>query len=267
MGTTVQNVAPETSPSASTPGKNARLLILVGALLISCLLCWSGRWSLVLLSELLAAVAGTSMGWISVRGSKFGRDFFDLRAKPLKDQIDRLKEVPESNKDAAKNAVFDERILEPEYAIGQGLISRDEYNDFRNGFLAQSELSLGLVLPLILVVFAEAKDFLHVWSRLVWASGFIFLATWFLFVVAMERRQKYRIELKLLLVSRWDKQAAADKAAKDAKAKAADKTQEDTVRKVVKEELKDLHLEVKPLVVEVRKSSEEPPEEKHKSSA
>jgi hypothetical protein len=290
-------------------GAVAPVLILFISLVLSFLL-WGlseksssmGKWPFILFSELLAATAGISLGWIfvggiggtqrtaddsSLKGSKgagagpqkaeqkdvpkfgLGSAFFVARAKPLKDQVDALTEQAAAAKSLATPAVqsavtraaFDEKVLEPEYAIGQGLISRDEYNDFRNTYLAQSELSLGLIFPLLLIIFAIAINSEDVWSKL-WVPAFIVAGTFFMFVIAMERRQKYRIELKLLLVSRWDKQAAADKAAKDAKAKANDKSQEDAIRKILKDELKGLHLEVKPLVVEVRKNPEESPQTK-----
>ncbi len=77
----------------------------------------------------------------------------------------------------------------------------------------------------------------------------------FLFVLAMERRQKYHLELTQLLLGRWEKLVAADKAAKEAKKKAdAGNGNEQTLRTVIKEELKNLHIELKPIVVEVHTS-------------
>jgi hypothetical protein len=108
--------------------------------------------------------------------------------------------------------VFDSGFLEPEYAIGQRLISRDEFNHFRNTYLAQSELSLGLILPLLLIVFAVTirQSNLSGWE-MCWISTSIVIATCVLFVLAMERHQKYLIELKLLLVGRWEKQGVDGK--------------------------------------------------------
>jgi len=158
---------------------------------------------------------------------------------------------------------FDERLTQPEYAIGQGLISQSELNDLRNTYLAQSELSLGLIFPMLLMIFAVAYS-LSVGWRQCWIAPLITMASLCLSLLAVERRQKYRIELGLLLVSRWDKQLAAEKETKPKP------TPEDALRKVLKEELKQLQLEVKPLVVEVhqkqRESGEknEPSERKEK---
>jgi hypothetical protein len=298
MVTTVPAMAGDSSKPAQPPktkvGGVLPVLFFVIPLALSCLvLIWTAEWpwGSILLCELFAAVAGISLGRIFVGkqpdsgngaaagpqtlqpsgtpGFAPGKAFFVARAKPLRDRVNELKTQAATTKDkkaagdaaAAKEPVFDKNILEPEYAIGQGLISREEYNDFRNTYLAQSELSLGLILPLLLIVFGVAIKLENVGSKL-WIPLFIVGATWFLFVIAMERRQKYRIELKLLLVSRWDKQTAADKAAREAKAKASDKTLEDAIRKIFQDELKGLHLEVKPLVVEVRKSPEKAAEKK-----
>src|SRR6266478_1554807 len=150
---------------------------------------------------------------------------------------------------------FDESLLDPEYAIGQGLISRDEYVAFRNSYLAQSELSLGLIIPLLLIIFALVLN-PHVGARHnSWILLFLIMVSAFLFVLAMERRQKYHLELTQLLLGRWEKLVAADKAAKEAKKKAdAGNGNEQTLRTVIKEELKNLHIELKPIVVEVHTS-------------
>jgi len=102
---------------------------------------------------------------------------------------------------------------------------------------------------------------------LVGAVVILIVATAALFMLAIERRQKYKIELKSLLLGRWEKQAKADKEAKQAKKDAEDKKKADekkttddkkkvddtaaTLRKILKEELDKLNLSVKPIVVEV----------------
>ena len=43
-----------------------------------------------------------------------------------------------------------EKILQPEYAIGAGIISRDDYNNLKNDYFALSEISPGLIVPLLL---------------------------------------------------------------------------------------------------------------------
>jgi hypothetical protein len=251
------------------------VIVFYSALILSCLLgSWRDTWPVFATAELLAAIAGISLGCMligpfSLFGAGSRSTFFLDRAEPLREKVDGLrdqadrtkKRISEGETDALKEPVFNSNILEPEYAIGQGLISGDEFESFRNTYLAQSELSLGLIFPLLLIVLGATltpQTVATVSDRL-WMLVLVLGASSFLFIIAMERRQKYRIELKLLLVSRWDKQAAADKAAKEAKAKANGKTSEDSIRQILKEELKGLHLEVKPLVVEIRKSPEEAP--------
>ena len=284
MGSTDPDTAGHPSKQAQTSKTKiwgvTPVLLVVIFLTLSCLLPGPirkyfsiGQWLSILLSELSAAVAGISLGRFLVGDQTEKRrkppngSFFDKRAKPLRDQVDELIRQVGGDAVAAEKVV--KKKLQPEYAIGQGLISREEYNDFRNTYLAQSELSLGLIIPFLLIIFAVAIKQEDNWSWL-WMLLLIVASSWasscFLFFIAMERRQKYRIELGLLLLSRWDKQAAADKAAKEAakeaKAKASDKTQEDAIRKIFQDELKGLHLEVKPLVVEVRKGPEESAEKK-----
>jgi len=223
-------------------------------------------------------------------GFALGSKFLDDRAASVNAHIDKLETVAVAQKAAAaadakksmaaapsgapqppprveQPAVFDKRLLDPEFAIGQQLLTRDEYLAFRNGYVAQSELSIGLIFPLALVIFAFAVD-PHIYARNnPWVLTFLIVATAALFMLAIERRQKYKIELKSLLLGRWEKQAKADKEAKQAKKDAEDKKKADekkttddkkkvddtaaALRKILKEELDKLNLSVKPIVVEV----------------
>jgi len=278
-----------------TKGESVGTILLFCTFLALSGLLWvvSKKWSFILLSELSAAMAGIWLGRIFIgkqtapgreesksenaaSGTQvedpnntarstfcaFGESFFAARAEPLRKRLFELrKQATLIEPTGPKETLFDDKILEPEYAIGQGLISREELSDFRNSYRAQSELSLGLILPLILIVFALIIRMTPAQIRgytALWILGSIAAATAFLFVISMERRQKYRVELGLLLVSRWDKQAAADKAAKEAKAqvKVSGQSQEETIRRVLQEELKNLQLEVKPLVVELHTGPE-----------
>jgi hypothetical protein len=141
------------------------------------------------------------------------------------------------------------KVLQPAYAIGIGIITGDQYNTLKNEFFAQSELSLGLIVPLILVVLglalipqiglgpAAAGGELSLHS-LAWFFVCASLApiSMGLFLVGAERFHKFRMEVKLLILGNWQKQKDAakqqhkkdkDKAKKDkgAKDKGASKIQ------------------------------------------
>src|SRR6266571_1181724 len=99
------------------------------------------------------------------------------------------------------------KILQPEYAIGSGVITRDDYNKLKDEFFAQSELSLGLIVPLILIVLGlklmpqigiEGKYWVALCIALVPISAGLF---W----IGMERRNKFRLELELLIEGNWAK--------------------------------------------------------------
>jgi hypothetical protein len=167
------------------------------------------------------------------------------------------KEEQKQKEADALTPAFDTRFLNPEFAIGQGLLTREEYVSFRNGYLAQSELTVGMIFPLALIIFACAVNPQMQVRSNPWVLVFLILATAALVVLAVERRQKYKIELATLLLGRWEKQAKADKDAKqakkeaDAKSKSDDTAADKKMRKVFKEELEKLRQELKPIVVEV----------------
>lgn len=116
------------------------------------------------------------------------------------------------------------KMLQPAYAIGMGIITDDDYNTLKNEFFAQSELSLGLIVPLILVVLGLAlipqiglgptgsggELSLHAmaWFFICAALAPISMG---LFVVGAERFHKFRMEVKLLILGNWQKQKDAAK--------------------------------------------------------
>jgi hypothetical protein len=127
------------------------------------------------------------------------------------------------------------KILQPSYAIGMGIITQDDYNNLKNEYFAQSELTLGLMIPLILIVLGLAltpqiglapkwieKSLVDDGS---WWAALPGALTWYLmcaalvpismalFLVGAERYHKYRMELKLLILGNWQKQQEAKEAA------------------------------------------------------
>jgi hypothetical protein len=129
-----------------------------------------------------------------------------------------------SDKSIADGGENLKRVLQPAYAIGMGIITDDQYNTLKNEFFAQSELSLGLIVPLILVVLGLAL-IPQIGLGPTGAGGELTLhaMAWFficaslapismgLFVVGAERFHKFRMEVKLLILGNWQKQTDAAK--------------------------------------------------------
>lgn len=132
-------------------------------------------------------------------------------------------------------------VLEPEYAVGKGLITQDEFNAMKNEFFSQSELSVGLILPLILLASALAY-WLVPWQRVLLAIALV-PACGLLYWIGVERRFQYRFELKILILGRWDK-------AKEAAAKDNSGSSNGTKQSI--EEKLSIAVDLKPLTVDFR---------------
>lgn len=121
--------------------------------------------------------------------------------------------------DSRYDPAFPEQILFPEYAIGQKLITRAEYNQLETEYFTQAQAAFGLILPTLLLVFA-----IH-FSGVLRLSGWVYDLIAFVLVVAflvgMDRLHKFNSDLQLLIVSRYDAVVAAKEQARaDAVAKA-----------------------------------------------
>jgi len=136
-------------------------------------------------------------------------------------------------------------VLEPEYAVGKGLITQDEFDAVKNEFFAQSELSVGLILPLVCLASAISY-WLVAWQRIA-VSGFVILFSFLLYLVAVERRFQYRFELKILILGRWDK---AKETAKDSSGSSKPTVAE--TKQTVTENV-NVTLDLKPLSVKLEK--------------
>jgi len=125
-----------------------------------------------------------------------------------------LENEPSMSKDKKplqENEMPPDVVLEPEYAVGTGLITQDEFSAIKNEYFAQSELSAGLIVPLILLAFAGSHSHWSLgWQRIVVAL-IVGVVSFLLYLVAVERRFQYRFELKILILGRWDKAKAAAK--------------------------------------------------------
>ena len=158
---------------------------------------------------------------------------------------------PSTSKDK-KSAQQDEMppdlVLEPEYAVGTGLITQDEFNAIKNDYFSQSELSAGLILPLILLAFAGSHSYWSLgWQRIIVAL-FVGVASFLLYLVAVERRFQYRFELKILILGRWDK-------AKEAAAKSNSGNSNGGNGKKPAEEKLSIAVDLNPLTVDFRTGS------------
>ena len=103
-----------------------------------------------------------------------------------------------------------ELLLYPEYAIGQQLITRAEYDDIRNSYYVQGQAACGLFIPLIgLSIASVGSDQVSVpWYVKVLVPLFAVLAL----VGGLDRLHKYQSELQALIVGRFErkKQEARD---------------------------------------------------------
>jgi hypothetical protein len=140
-------------------------------------------------------------------------------AKVAGDEVEKKKkEVKETE---TKLKTPGQKMLQPEYAIGQGLITRDDYNALQNEYLAQSDLSVGLVVPLAFLLFALAMTpQLGEWNS-PWLLRGLGVMTAVLVILGLDRRHKYRVELQSLILGSWVKKTEAAKAAKEAANKVA----------------------------------------------
>jgi hypothetical protein len=90
-------------------------------------------------------------------------------------------------------------FLQPEYAIGQKLLTRDEYDTLRKGSGTESEIAFGMVIPLVLLAVA------------LWQRGYSIAAGWVAMTLAVvfllagfDRLHKFRSDLQALIRGRLD---------------------------------------------------------------
>jgi len=156
----------------------------------------------------------------------------------------------DTHDEAGKPQTPPPQVLQPRYAIGKGIITQAEYQDLKDTYFAQSEISFGLIIPLFLLVFALGKQQFQLcmpaWIFSV-LLGVEIILTFLLFWVGMERQDKFGMEYRLLILGHWDKlnEAAAQTA--------APKTDITPLRDAVEKALEKMQMQFKPFVVELRK--------------
>ena len=144
------------------------------------------------------------------------------------------------------------QVLQPRYAIGKGIITQQEYQDLKDSYFAQSELSFGLILPIFLLVFALGKQQSQVClpaSSFCVLIGIEILFTFCLFWAGMERQEKFGMEYRMLILGHWDK---LNEAADQTKPPKPPKPDLSTLTKAVSDALKDMQMQVTPLVVQLK---------------
>jgi len=112
----------------------------------------------------------------------------------------RIKNSYASEVEAAMERAGWDWSVDAKYAIGKGLITHQESAVLENGSLAQIDLSLGLILPLSLLIWSVATRFGL--NLLVWGSVLtgVVLSTAILFMIGMERRERYELDLQSLIL-------------------------------------------------------------------
>ncbi len=126
-------------------------------------------------------------------------------------------------------------ILDPEYAIGVGLISRDEYTTLRDEYYTQARTLTGVVIPLVGFMAALRWGSIHHWSWPVFFGIFVFgIAA---LVLGLDRLHKFYSELQQLIIGHYVKNKLAEKDAAATAAKVLTKKQlDDELTKKFKEQ-------------------------------
>lgn len=123
--------------------------------------------------------------------------------------------VPEG---IAKDSKYDEfeipnYVLFPEYAIGMGLITRDDYNALSDQYYTQARILTGVFLPLIGLVLVLAFSGLPPVSWWIYAI-LLTCATAGVFF-GMDRLHKFYSALQTLIISKYVAKKQAEQAEKD----------------------------------------------------
>jgi hypothetical protein len=111
------------------------------------------------------------------------------------------------------------KISQPQYAIGQNLLSRSDFEALQNSYYSQSLVSIGLVIPLFFLVLAllltPQFGLNGRWVYVVLGIGEVLLV-----VTGVDRRHKYQMELEgqiagaFLKICVQNEKSAADKSDK-----------------------------------------------------
>jgi len=150
------------------------------------------------------------------------------------------------------------KVKQPEFAIGQGLLTRDAYNSIRNEYYAQSLISIGLILPLTLLTFAllvtpemGVKPNLFLWVFFIPAQAALVM-------IGADRRHKFDTEVESTISGAFLKNCEAAKKP----AKSSSSAKKPTMTDLIREELKNLKIvKDQGLTIELGDKPAEPPKQ------
>lgn len=129
------------------------------------------------------------------------------------------------------------KISQPEYAIGQGLLSKDDYNSIKDEYYGQSQISIGLMLPAAFLTFAvlATPQFLSTAAWTAWL--FLALLQALLLYVGVDRRHKFETAVESIIASQFLKTCEAKQSSKQSP---APPTPDAKLKDLVRQQLKDL---------------------------
>ena len=172
----------------------------------------------------------------------------ELRSKVKEERMQRIAAVGKpADQDEPQTPPPD--VLQPRYAIGKGIITAEEYQTLKDNYLAQSDLSLGLIVPVVLLVVAIGKHHLQ-WCSPLWMFPLLLFLEFFLIVgffwVGTERHEKFGMEFRLLILGHWDKLNELAAQTKPTKPTIPD------LGKQISDALSKMQMQVTPLVVRLQ---------------
>jgi hypothetical protein len=164
---------------------------------------------------LLALIAGTFLPGVVRPAKPTPPDESEQKTRRLVSAFKRSMEGDPTAKLTCEQKLAKEwpKISQPQYAIGQGLMTRSDFETLQNSYYSQSLVSTGIIVPLLLFIFA-----LLVTPQLGLGSTALYVLLGggevLLLVIGVDSRHKYTTELDSLISSAFRKMCANnDKAA------------------------------------------------------
>lgn len=161
--------------------------------------------SLALVTAFLSVAIGTALGWRTVRF--LVRRFRDKLYARENRTVRHLRLFGYRDLNISDEGLKEElkKMREPTFAIGQGLITHEEKAAFEGRYLAQSELSLGLIIPVSLLMCSVASRLDVTWRVYIVVGVFAAVASYAFFVLGIERLYRFQLEIQSLVLGRLEK--------------------------------------------------------------
>lgn len=156
-----------------------------------------------LLGAVMSSSIGVVCGYFLVRTIVYehGRRSNNYWRKSLVRFLDEFRFQRELDKDFEHG--FFRR--EPQYAIGAGLVTKEEIASLEGGNLAQSQLAFGLLLPFSLFICAIAMRLHPSALALAIVLPFVSLVNTALFLAGTDLRLRHEIAVGALILGKLDK--------------------------------------------------------------